>query len=405
MSEIFKPRDEKEIVEAVAWAVSGGKTLEVIGRGSKRAIGRAAQTDSTLDVSALNGVSLYEPEELVFSAQGGTPMAEIEKLLADNRQEFAFEPMDTGPILGGKPGEGTLGGMLSINFSGPRRIKAGASRDHALGVKAVSGRGEAFKAGGRVVKNVTGYDLPKLMAGSWGTLAVMTEITLKVLPVAEDVETVLALGLSDARAVEAMSAAMGSACDVSAAAHLPQKIAARLPVKSVAGGNASVTALRLEGIAPSIAYRREKLEAMLKPLGAVAVLKADESRALWRAVRDAIPFSEKTTNALWRISVTPSAGAKIGGAISAATDAEVFYDWAGGLLWVEMRDEDPHENIVRGAVGFEGHALLVRATPSVRASAVVFGSLEPGLAKVMRGVKESFDPKAVLNPGRMYAGL
>ncbi len=233
MTDTFKPRDEGDVVEAVAWAVSGGKTLEVIGEGTKRAIGRAAQTDRTLDVSGLSGVVLYEPEELVLSARAGTPVSRIETMLADNKQEFAFEPMDTGPILGGKAGEGTLGGLLSINFSGPRRIKAGATRDHALGIRAVSGRGEAFKAGGRVVKNVTGYDLPKLLTGAWGTLGVMTEITLKVLPVAEDVETVLAFGLSDARAIEAMAHAMGSACDVSAAAHFPQKAALRLPMKSV----------------------------------------------------------------------------------------------------------------------------------------------------------------------------
>ena len=387
MPDTFKPRDENEIVEAVAWAVSGEKKLDVIGRGTKRGIGRAAQTDATLDVSALAGVVIYEPEELILSAKAGTPISQIEKMLAGNRQEFAFEPMDTGPILGGKPGEGTLGGMLSVNFSGPRRIKAGASRDHALGVKAVSGRGEIFKAGGRVVKNVTGYDLPKLLAGSFGTLAVMTEITLKVLPVAEDVETVLAFGLSDARAVEAMALAMGSACDVSAASHFPEKTAARLPLESAASG--SVTAFRLEGIAPSIAYRREKLEAMLKPFGSLAVLKADESRAFWRAVRDAVPFSEKTASALWRISVTPGEGAKIGGAISAATGAQMFYDWAGGLLWVEMPDENPHEQAVRGAVGRNGHALLVRAAPSVRASAEVFGALDAGLAKVTKSLKEN----------------
>jgi glycolate oxidase FAD binding subunit len=405
MSDTFKPRDENEIVEAVAWAASGGKKLELIGQGSKRALGRAAQYDTTLDVSGLSGVVLYEPEELVLSAKAGTPIAEIEKLLAANRQEFAFEPMDLGPILGSKPGEGTLGGMLAVNFSGPRRIKAGASRDHTLGVKAVSGRGEIFKAGGRVVKNVTGYDLPKLMAGSFGTLAVMTEITLKVLPAAEDVETLLALGLSDARAVEAMALAMGSACDVSGTAHFPQAIAAKLPVKAVAGGNSSVTAFRLEGIEPSIAYRRGKLEAMLKSLGSLAVLEADESRAFWRAVRDAIPFSGKTANALWRLSVTPTSGAKIGGAIASATGARMFFDWAGGLIWVEMPDENPHEQVVRSAINGEGHALLVRATPSVRASANVFGALDEGLGKVMRGVKEGFDPKGVLNPGRMYAGL
>ena len=197
--------------------------------------------------------------------------------------------MDLGPLLGSKTGAGTIGGMLAINLSGPRRIKAGAARDHALGVKAVSGRGEAFKAGGRVVKNVTGYDLPKLIAGSWGTLAVMTEITLKVLPAAEDVETVLALGLSDGRAIEAMSAAMGSACDVSGAVHLPHKIAGRMKQKNIVGANSSVTALRLEGIAPSIAYRREKLETMLRPFGVLAHLNAEESRQFWPAIRDALP--------------------------------------------------------------------------------------------------------------------
>lgn len=401
MSNIFKPRDENEIVEAVAWAVSGEKSLEVVGHGTKRALGRAAQYDSTLDVSGLSGVVLYEPEELIFSAKGGTPIAEIEKLLTESKQEFAFEPMDIGPILGRKPGEGTLGGLVSVNFAGPRRVKAGNTRDHALGVKAVSGRAEIFKAGGRVVKNVTGYDLPKLITGSYGTLAVITEITLKVLPVAEDVETLLVSGLSDQRAIEAMALASSSAWDVSAAAHFPAKIAARLPIKA----SAAVTAFRLEGIAPSIAYRREKLEAMLKSFGALGVLKRDESRALWRAVRDALPFAENTKHALWRVSVTPTLGAKIGGAIVAATGAQLFYDWAGGLLWVEMPNEEPHEQAVRAAIGRDGHAVLIRATPAVRAQAAIFGPLDAGHLKVTRGLKESFDPKAVLNPGRMYAGI
>jgi glycolate oxidase FAD binding subunit len=401
MSNIFKPRDENEIVEAVAWAVAGEKSLEVIGRGSKRALGRAAQYDSTLDVSRLSGVVLYEPEELIFSAKAGTPVAEIEKLLAENRQEFAFEPVDLGPVLGGKANDATLGGLVSVNFAGPRRVKAGNTRDHALGIKAVSGRAEIFKAGGRVVKNVTGYDLPKLLTGAWGTLAVMTEITLKVLPVAEDVETLLVSGLSDQRAVEALALASASACDVSAAAHFPEPVAAKLPIK----GSAAATAFRLEGIAPSIVYRREKLEAMLKSFGALGTLKADESRALWRATRDALPFAQNISHALWRISVTPTLGAKIGEAIAAATGASLFYDWAGGLIWAEMPGEEPHEQAVRGAVGREGHALLVRATPTMRARAAVFGPLGAGHLKVTRGLKESFDPKAVLNPGRMYAGM
>jgi glycolate oxidase FAD binding subunit len=213
MTDTLKPRDDNEVVEAVAWAAAEAKTLEIVGRGTKRAIGRAAQTDLTLDGSGISGIVLYEPEELVLSAKGGTPLAEIEKQLARNRQELPFEPADLGPLLGGKPEAGTIGGMLAANLSGPRRIKAGSARDHALGMKAVSGRGESFKAGGRVVKNVTGYDLPKLLAGSWGTLAVMTEITLKVLPAAEDVATVLALGLADQQAIEAMNAAIGRGAD------------------------------------------------------------------------------------------------------------------------------------------------------------------------------------------------
>src|SRR5262249_45135651 len=221
------------------------KTVEIVGHGSKRAIGRPAQTDVTLDLSTLTGVTLYEPEELVLAAKAGTPIAEIEALLAANGQQLAFEPMDYAGILGGVGGRGTIGGALAANVSGPRRIKAGAGRDHFLGFCAVSGRGETFKSGGRVVKNVTGYDLCKLIAGSWGTLAAMTEVTIKVLPRPETEQTLLVRGLEPARAIEAMTSAMGSSCDVSGAAHLPAGVAGRIAADELGGG--AVTALRLEG--------------------------------------------------------------------------------------------------------------------------------------------------------------
>lgn len=401
MTDSLKPRDAAEVLEAVRWAVAEEKTLEVVGRGTKRTIGRAAQTDLTLDVSGLSGVTLYEPEELVLSAQAGTPIAEIEKLLAASNQELAFEPVDLGPLLGGKAGEGSLGGVVATNLAGPRRIKAGAVRDHALGVAAVSGRGEAFKAGGRVVKNVTGYDLPRFLTGSWGTLAVATSWTLKVLPAAEDVATLLVLRLDDARAGEAMRAVMNTAADVSAAAHFPAKVAARLVP---AGAGKSVTALRLEGVPPSIAYRREKLNEMLKPFGALATLGAEDSRALWRAVRDAKPFADASARAVWRISVPPTAGPATGTAL-AAFGADIFYDWAGGLIWAEMPDDQPREAEVRSALGGQGHALLVRASVANRASMASFEQLEPGVAALVKRLKESFDPRGVLNPGRMYAGM
>ena len=220
----LKPRDAKDVEDAVQWALGAGKALEIVGQGTKRAIGRPAQSDLTLDLSGLSGVTLYEPEELVLSARAGTPLAEIEALVASTGQQLAFEPMDYGPLLGGAAGRGTIGGVLAANLSGPRRIKAGAARDHFLGFSAVSGRGETFKSGGRVVKNVTGYDLCKLMAGSWGTLAAMTEVTIKVLPQPETESTVIVRGLDDEAAMRAMTAAMGLPCDVSGAAHLPAAV-------------------------------------------------------------------------------------------------------------------------------------------------------------------------------------
>src|SRR3954452_25191774 len=224
MNDPLKPRDGQDVEAAVQWALAQGKSFELVGHGSKRGIGRAAQWDLNLDLSQLSGVTLYEPEELVLSANAGTPISGIEALLARSNQELAFEPMDYGPIFGATPGRGTLGGAVAANLSGPRRIKAGAARDHFLGFSAVSGRGETFKSGGRVVKNVTGYDLCKLLAGSFGTLAAMTEVTIKVLPRPETEATVLVLGLDDAGANAAMSAAMTSSCDVSAAAHLPRNM-------------------------------------------------------------------------------------------------------------------------------------------------------------------------------------
>ena len=404
MTDILKPRDARETEEAVRWALSHDKALEVAGQGTKRAIGRPSQTDLTLDLSGLNGITLYEPAELVLSAHAGTPLTDIEKLLEKNNQELAFEPMDYGPLLGGQTGQGTIGGVLAANLSGPRRIKAGAARDHFLGVTAVTGRAEPIKSGGRVVKNVTGYDMCKVLAGSWGTLAAMTDVTIKVLPRAETEATVVVEGLDDARACAAMAAAMGSACDVSAAAHLPDHVASYfdgLPTAEAA------TALRLEGVAPSVKHRRETLAALMKPFGRVVLLEEKESRALWKSVREVKPFASEASRQrpLWRISTAPARGHEVAAAITPA--AQMFYDWAGGLIWVAMPyGDEPDANSIREAVArVGGHATLVRASASVRASADVFQPQEPALAALSKRVKESFDPKGVLNPGRMAAGV
>src|SRR3569833_289102 len=275
MTDRLKPRDARDVEEALRWAVAEEKPLEIVGQGSKRAIGRPSQTDVTLDLSGLSGVTHYEPEELVLSAKAGTPIAEIEALIDKHGQQLAFEPADYGPLFGQPAGQGTLGGVVAVNLSGPRRIKAGAARDHVLGVTAVTGRAETIKTGGRVVKNVTGYDLCKVLSGSWGTLAAMTDIAVKVLPKPETEATVLIDGLTDAEACAAMAAATGTSADVAGCAHLPDHVAswfAGLPKADAA------TVFRIEGVAPSVAHRREQLAAQLKANGPVTIL---EEAALW----------------------------------------------------------------------------------------------------------------------------
>jgi glycolate oxidase FAD binding subunit len=405
---ILKPRDAAEVEEAVGWALGGGKTLELIGHGTKRAIGRAAQCDATLDLSRLSGITLYEPAELVLSANTGTPLAEIEKLVADNGQELAFEPMDYGPLLGTAAGAGSIGGALAANLSGPRRIKAGAARDHFLGVSAVSGRGETFKSGGRVVKNVTGYDLCKLLAGSWGTLAAMTAVTIKTLPRAETEETVLVLDLDEATAGKVMAAAMGSYADASAAAHLPIPAAAR--IAGAAAARAPVTAFRLEGVAPSVAHRRTVLEKLLAPFGALGALSEAASRAFWRGVRDVEPYVARGPAGerdVWRVSTAPSRGAEIGRALTEKGQAEILYDWAGGLIWAALPpSDDGGAGLVRSLVAESGgHATLIRAPAAVRAAVQVFTPEAPALAALTKRVREGFDPRGVLNAGRMWAGI
>jgi glycolate oxidase FAD binding subunit len=409
MPDALKPENEKQVEDAVKWALAEGKTFEVVGRGSKRAYGRPSQSDLTLDLSALSGVTLYEPEELVLSARAGTPIAEIEALLDAKGQQLAFEPMDCGPLLtdptDSNPAGGSIGGAIAAGLAGPRRIKAGSARDHFLGVSAVSGRGEIFKSGGRVVKNVTGYDLCKLMAGSFGTLAAMTEVTVKVLPKPETEDTLVLPDLDDARAIQAMSAAMASSADVSGAAYLPGHIAHRF---SELGASQASALFRLEGFTPSVKHRKQSLATLLRPFGATSELGETRSRALWRSVRDARPFAANGPSGprpVWRVSVAPSRGAEIATLINPS--AQMFYDWAGGLIWIApLPSGDAGAADVRKAVAaVGGHATLVRAPAAVRAAVDVFEPQPGPVAALTKRVKDSFDPKGMLNPGRMWAGV
>jgi glycolate oxidase FAD binding subunit len=412
MTDRLRVRDAKDVESAVQWALGAGRAVEILGHGSKRAIGRPPQTDLILDLADLTGVTLYEPDELVLSAKAGTSLTEIETLVAAKGQRLAFEPMDCGPLSGGPIGRGTIGGTIAANLCGPRRITAGGARDHLLGFVAVSGRGETFKSGGRVVKNVTGYDFCKLMAGSWGTLAALTEVTLKILPRPETEATVVVSGLDDGVAMRAMAAAMGSTCEVSGAAHLPAATATRFAMGAAVAAGRALTALRLEGVAPSVAHRRSALLALLKPYGDVAAIDEMVSRRLWVAIRDVAAFAAirgGVDQPLWRISTSPTKGHELAIRIAGEVEAEVLYDWAGGLVWVataaaEGAPAAAAAALVRTAVrALGGHATLIRGSAQLRAATDVFEPQEAGLAALTKRVKQGFDPQGVLNPGRMWA--
>ncbi len=400
------PDTVEELAYLVAEAADTRNAIEVMGRGTKREIGRPGQGGSIVSTEALSGISLYEPSELVLVAQAGTPLAQIEQLLAENDQELPFEPVDLGVLFGFDPGQGTFGGVFAANLSGSRRILRGSARDHLLGATAVNGRGEIIKSGGRVMKNVTGYDLARSLCGSWGTLAIMTEVAVKVLPAQRDVRTIICLGLTDHTAIEALCIAHGTPFEVSGSVHIHADLAKRFSDEAIVSQNAPVTAIRLENFSASVRYRANRLRQMLLPYAPALELDTEQSRFFWHEVRTLQPF-RRSGLPLWRISTTPSDAAKLIGAIARKIEVKPLYDWSGGLIWLEtppLTDAGAVE-IRRTLAEIGGHATLVRAEAEARAVIDVFQPLDPPLMALTANLKRAFDPVGILNPGRMYEGL
>ncbi|MEX0317120.1 MAG: FAD-binding protein [Ruegeria sp.] len=365
----MRPETEAELAEAVA-GLNG--PVRIVGGGTRGASGEGPE----LCAAGLRGIELYEPGALTLVARAGTPVAEIEVALAAEGQRLAFEPMDHRGLLG-TSGEPTIGGVVAANISGPRRVQAGACRDFLLGVRYVDGTGQVVKNGGRVMKNVTGYDLVKLMAGSWGTLGVLSEVSLKVLPQSE-AETTLAVKVPDVeRAVQVLSVGLGSPFEVTGAAYDP---------------SAGQALLRIEGFADSVDYRTGRLEALLAEHGDVE--RVGESGAVWRAIRDVEMF-HGTTGDVWRISVKPT---EAPGIVARAEAEKLLFDWGGGLIWALV----PEGTDVRARLGaFDGHATLVRASEDTRAGVGMFQPDPPALAALSKGLRQRFDPRGLFNPGLM----
>jgi glycolate oxidase FAD binding subunit len=392
-STVHTPSTPAELAALITDARAAKTPLAVAGGGTRAGLGRPVQAAATVSTAKLCGITLYEPAELVIAAKAGTPLREVTETLSQRGQRLPFEPMDHRRLLG-TAGEPTVGGIAAANVSGPARINLGAARDSMIGLKFVNGLGEDVKSGGRVMKNVTGLDLVKALAGSHGTLAVFHEVCLKVLPVAEGERTLVIAGLDIVRAVAALSAALGSPFEPTGAAHIP-----------ASGSEGARTLIRIEGFAASLTYRTDALATLLAPFGSVATIDGDEGRTLWADIRDAALFSG-SQEAVWRISVPPSAAPALAERL-APLAPRLLLDWGGGLVWagVAVAGDAGARSIHAAAKAAGGYATLVRAPEDVRGAVDVFAPHAGPAMALQRRIKASFDPDGILNPGRMYRGM
>ena len=389
---MLSPATEAELAEAVAGAAAAGTPLEVSGGGTRRALGRPVQAARTLSTAGLTGIDLYEPGALTLIVRAGTPLAEVEDALAAEGQRLPFEPVDHRPLLG-SGGAPTIGGAVACAVSGPRRVQAGACRDAMLGVRFVNGEGQAISNGGRVMKNVTGYDLVKLLCGSFGTLGVLSQIAFKLQPAPEREISLVVSGLSDERAQAAMAAALGAPFDVTGAAHLPGE-----------GEAAPRTVIRVEGMEAQAGYRAEQVAERLAPFGTAERLEGAEHAALWREIGECRRFAHRP-GAVWRIAVRPSRAPGLVAAVAAAREVSALYDWAGGRVWLLTPEGgDAGASPIRAETAARGgHATLFRASEPLRAAVPVFEPEPAVLARLSAGLRQRFDPHGILNPGRMVA--
>ncbi len=392
---ILSPRDETDAAEIVRDAPGSRQGLAIVGGGSRAGLGHPATVNHGLSTGRLTGVTLYEPSEMIVSARAGTPLSEIDRLLAEGGQMLAFEPMDHRPLFG-TSGEPSIGAVAACNISGPGRIQAGAARDALLGLRLINGRAETIRSGGRVMKNVTGLDLARLCCGAHGTLGLLTEVTFRTQPKPESSATLVFRGLSDRRGIALLTQALGSAYRASGAAHLPAGIAA----------SDALTLLRVDGFAHSVVHRIACLRTVLAAFGDADLVEGNQEAAHWRGIRDASLLAEPRARAVWRVSLKAVDVPSYVDALATDIAFAHFYDWGGGLVWIAVEDRaDGGAGPIRQRLTpFGGHATLVRAPQDVPPHVRRFQPLSDGEMRLSRAVKASFDPHGILNLGRMYPG-
>ena len=403
-SSVLKPINEKEISEIIKECYKNNIPLEVLGLGTKKTIGRNFQFEKTLDLSEYSGIIEYKPEELYIKVKSGTPIKQIRDELDKNNQHLAFEPVDFGFLFSGKNDEGTIGGVMSCNFSGPRRFKTGSVRDHILGFKGVNGRGEKIKSGGTVVKNVTGYDLSKILSGAFGTLAVLSEITVKVLPKPESNKTLVISNPHLKKGLEYLNLSLSSSSDPSGAVFYPENFRSFFTFNDLTFSG-PITAIRMEGATLSIDHRIKKLSNELKiTRDETAILSKEQSDIFWEDTRNLKVFSKLKEN-LIRIVVPASETFELLNKFK-DFEAKYFVDWGGNLIWLQLDAINSKilNNIKTIVKNASGYLTIIKIEEGLKASTDVF-TIDPIKHEVSEKIKKSFDPRRILNPGKMYIGI
>ncbi len=406
------PINEKEVTSLIKKFYKSGSPIELIGSGSKRKMGKSLQCSKTISLSKLNGILEYLPEELYIKVKACTPIKLIEEELKKNYQQLAFEPIDFGLFLNGKSDYGTAAGQVSCNISGPRRFKVGSVRDHILGFKGVNGRGEIIKSGGNVVKNVTGYDLSKLICGSYGTLVALTEITFKVLPLALESKTLIIHKLSIEAAPYLLSNAISSSNDVSGATYLPTEpkvegcvmnIEETFKLNDLKHGG-SLTAIRIEGSKKSVEERIKNLMNELKIANLdISILDTFQSEIFWNKVKN-LEFFSSSKNSIIRIVIPPSECFQL--VYQFSNKFKYILDWGGALMWVEAFEltEKMFESLRKKVISHGGYLTMIKNSNYLPYVEDVF-TINRDRFNISQNIKKSFDPKRILNPGKMYTGI
>ena len=406
------PRNEREASSIIKKFYKSSIPIELIGRGSKKKIGKPIQCAKTLSLSKLNGIVEYFPEELYIKVKAGTPIEEIEKELKKNQQQLAFEPIDFGYFLNEKSDYGTAAGQVACNISGPRRFKVGSVRDHVLGFRGVNGKGEIIKSGGTVVKNVTGYDLSKLMCGSYGTLVALTEITFKVLPTPEESKTLIIHNRKIESAVHYLNNAISSSNDISGAIFLPKEPkvpGCTMDIEKTFKLNdlkqdGSLTAIRIEGSKKSIEQRVKNLINELKISNLnISILDTHQSEIFWNKVKN-LEFFFSSKNSIIRIVIPPSECTQLSYLFS--NKFKYFVDWGGALMWIEAFElsEEMFESIRKKVVKCGGYLTMIKNSEYLPYVEDVF-TINRARFNISQNIKKSFDPKRIFNPGKMYTGI